>query len=68
MSESEKCCGNCQYSYSKQDTTRHPTIGLVRQHCRNERYNSEKYTEEMYLEDRARGCCRYWTPIDRKDA
>lgn len=67
MSEVKKSCGNCLYSYSKQDTTRHPMIGLLRQHCRNERYTSPEYTEEMYLEDRARGYCRYWTPIDRKE-
>lgn len=42
-------------------------IGLLRQHCRNERYTSPEYTEEMYLEDRARGYCRYWAPNDRKE-
>jgi len=67
LSEVKKSCGNCRYSYSKQDTTQHPTIGLLRQHCRNEQYTSSEYTEEMYLEDRGRGYCRFWAPDIRKD-
>lgn len=67
MHECKKTCGNCQYSYLQKDTTQHPTIGLLRQHCRNQRYTSAEYTEEMYLEDQARGYCRFWTPIKRKE-
>lgn len=67
MGECKKSCGNCRYSYFAQDTTRHPTIGLLRQHCRNEQYTSAAYTEEMYLEDQRQGSCRFWAPNDRKD-
>ena len=67
LSEVEKSCGNCFYSYSKQDTTQHPSIGLLRQRCKNEQYTSPEYTEKMHLEDRARGYCRFWTPIKRKE-
>ena len=67
MSERKSNCGTCFYSYFKQDTTQHPTIGLLRQHCRNEQYLSAAYTEEMYLEDQKLGKCRFWTPTDRKE-
>ena len=89
LSSLKKTCGNCRYSCCKQDTSRHPSIGLLRQHCENEKYsqgqkylsltihfdchfsrrfaatekyNSADYTEEMYLEDRKTGCCRFWAP------
>ena len=62
LSSLKKTCGNCRYSYCKQDTSKHPSIGLLRQHCENEKYNSADYTEEMYLEDRKTGCCRFWAP------
>ena len=62
MSSPKKSCSNCKCSYYKQDTSKHPTIGLLRQHCGNEQCNSEEYTEKMYLEDRKNGCCRFWTP------
>ena len=64
MSEISKSCDNCRYSYSEQDTSRHPTIGLLRQHCRNEHYVSEEYTTEMSMEDRGQDHCRFWAPIE----
>lgn len=62
-----KRCSTCRYAYYKQDRSRHPTIGLLRQHCSNKQYNSPDYTSEMYQEDRKHGCCRFWAPENRKD-
>lgn len=67
MSETKKSCDNCRYSYFKQDASRHPTIGLLRQHCRNEQYNSEEYTTEMAMEDREQDHCRFWAPMDETE-
>ena len=64
MSEIKKSCDNCRYAYSERDTSRHPTIGLLRQHCRNENYQSDDYTPEMRMEDRGDDHCRFWAPIE----
>ena len=48
------------FSCYQKDTSKHPNIGLLRQHCTSEKYNSPEYTEEMYLEDMKAGYCRFW--------
>ena len=69
MNEIKKCCSTCKFSYYAKDTSRHPAIGILRQHCASKNYNSQEYTEEMYLEDFKNGYCRFWTPNEeRKDA
>ncbi len=60
MNEMKKSCCNCHFSCYRKDISRHPAIGVLRQHCTNRDYNSPAYTEEMYLADFRNGCCRYW--------
>lgn len=60
MNEMKKSCCNCIFSRYQKDISRHPVIGVLRQHCTNEGYNSSAYTEEMYLEDSRTGHCRFW--------
>ena len=62
----KKSCDTCRYSYYEKDTSRHPTIGILRQHCSSEEYNSPSYTEEMLIEDMKNGCCRFWAADDEK--
>ena len=33
----------------------------LRQKCRSPEYNSPDYTSGMFMEDRERGLCRFWT-------
>ena len=66
MSETMKTCSTCKYSYRAQDRSRHPSIGLLRQYCRNPRYNSLEYTSEMFEEDRKDNRCRFWAPIENE--
>ena len=66
MEETKKSCGTCKYSYYAQDCSQHPTIGLLRQYCSNEKYIAMSYTEAMCLEDRKRGYCRFWAPEERE--
>ena len=33
----------------------------LRQKCRSPEYNSPDYTSGMFMEDRERGFCRFWT-------
>ena len=68
MSSIQKSCSTCRHAYYEQDRSRHPTIGLLRQHCSNRQYNSPEYTEKMYMEDQKQGCCRFWAPIERKES
>lgn len=60
MNEVKKNCDTCKFSYYKKDTSQHPTIGVLRQHCSSEGYNSPSYTEEMFMEDLKKGYCRFW--------
>lgn len=66
MENQSKTCTNCRYSYYAQDRSRHPNIGLLRQHCKSKEYNSAKYTQKMFEEDRKGNHCRFWAPIDEK--
>ena len=66
MNEMKKSCNTCKYAYYKKDTSRHPTIGILRQHCANEAYNSLAFTEEMYLKDFKNGYCRFWGPVEER--
>lgn len=54
MNGMKKSCDTCMFSCYQKDTSKHPNIGLLRQHCTSEKYNSPEYTEEMYLEDMKR--------------
>ena len=60
MNDVKKNCDTCLFSYYKKDTSQHPTIGVLRQHCSSEGYNSPSYTEEMFMEDLKKGYCRFW--------
>ena len=62
-----RSCSTCKYAYYRKDTSRHPMIGILRQHCASEDYNSLTYTEEMYLADIKKGCCRFWTPDEEEN-
>ena len=66
MNEIKKSCSNCKFAYYKKDTSRHPTIGVLRQHCASKDYNSSAYTEEMYREDFSSGFCRFWSPAEER--
>ena len=68
MNDVKKCCDTCRYSYYKKDTSRHPTIGVLRQHCSGEEYNSTSYTEEMLMADMMRGYCRFWAANEAQTA
>ena len=52
----EKNCDTCAHSYTEREGIR------LRQKCRSPEYNSVAYTHEMFMEDRNRGCCRFWSP------
>ena len=60
-----KSCDTCKFSRYQRDTSRHPVIGMLRQHCTNEDYNAPAYTEDMYLENMKKGCCRFWAPNEK---
>ena len=56
MREDEKNCANCAHSFMDRGRLR------LRQKCRSPEYNSPAYTHDMFVEDRERGLCRFWTP------
>ena len=56
MQENEKSCDTCAHSYMESEGLR------LRQKCRSSEYNSPAYTHDMFMEDRERGLCRFWTP------
>ncbi len=56
MRENEKTCAACAYSYTERTGFR------LRQKCRSPEYNSQGYTGDMFMEDRERGFCRFWSP------
>lgn len=60
MSENEKSCSNCRYSYMGREDFR-PC-----QKCSNLDYNSPSYTHEMFMEDWELGYCRFWAPNTQK--
>lgn len=66
MNEVKKNCDTCLFSYYKKDTSQHPTIGVLRQHCSSEGYNSPSYTEEMFMEDLKKGYCRFWAANEER--
>ena len=60
--KTEKTCGNCEYAYYQRDDLHLIPGQAYLQHCGNENYNADSYTEEMMMEDRGGGHCRFWTP------
>lgn len=60
MSETEKSCNNCLYSYMECEHFH------LRQKCRSQEYNSPNYTHDMLMEDWGRGHCRFWAPNIQK--
>ena len=60
MRENEKNCNTCAHSYMEGENFR------LRQKCRSPEYNSTAYTQEMFMEDRGQGYCRFWTPQTQK--
>ena len=60
MSKCEKHCNTCDYPYQAIEPTE--TGAVVRQRYASPDYNSPNYTHEMFMEDRARNYCRFWTP------
>src|SRR5699024_6053520 len=60
LSETEKRCGSCAFSYYPE--------GTGRARCGNPGYNATTYTYEMLMEDWGQGHCRFWTPKIQKGA
>ena len=56
MREDEKNCATCAHSFMESEGLR------LRQKCRSPEYNSPDYTSGMFMEDRERGFCRFWSP------
>jgi len=52
----------CACSYKARDRKSLLPIREQRQHCSNPNYNSPDYTGDMFMEDRKRNYCRFWTP------
>ena len=59
MSDIEKHCHTCAFSYYPDDTGR--------EYCNNEQYNSPNYTHDMLMEDWDQVYCRFWAPKMRKE-
>lgn len=59
MRETEKSCNTCKHSYMEREDFN------LRQKCRSPEYNSPDYTFDMFMEDRERGYCRFWSPETR---
>lgn len=62
MSETEKHCDTCEYSYYETIGEAFVPGGVKIQHCGSAEYNSPEYTAEMLLKDWGRGYCRFWAP------
>lgn len=56
MNCTDERCNSCAHSYMDREGLR------LRQKCRSSEYNSPDYTSGMFMEDRKRGLCRFWTP------
>lgn len=59
MRETEKSCNTCAHSYMEREDFK------LRQKCRSPEYSSPDYTFDMFMEDRERGHCRFWSPETR---
>lgn len=66
MSEIEKHCNTCAFSFYETNKSAYIPSGVKMQHCSNPVYNSPEYTQEMLLEDWGLGHCRLWTPQTEK--
>jgi len=66
LKETAKSCDNCCFSYWQIETGRSGRGSSIRQHCHSASYNSPEYTQEMILEDWAKGYCRFWEPPSGK--
>ncbi len=63
MSDIQKHCDTCRYSYVGQEKNAYAEHGFILvQRCSNEKYNNSGYTNKMLLEDWGRGHCRFWAP------
>ena len=60
LPENEKNCATCAHSYMGYENFK------LRQKCRSPERCSPAYTQEMFMEDRERGVCRFWTSEIRK--
>lgn len=52
-----KHCNTCSHVYYAIESG-----SVVRQRCASPDYNSPNYTHEMFMEDRDRDHCRFWSP------
>lgn len=59
MRETEKSCDTCKHSYMEDEDFK------LWQKCGSPEYNSPDYTFDMFMEDRERGYCRFWSPETR---
>lgn len=62
----EKHCDTCAHSYIAQAKKPDFPEGKA-QCCSSPAYNSPDYTHEMFMEDTAKGHCRFWTPKQGKE-
>lgn len=63
MSDVQKHCNTCRYSYAGQEKSAYTECGHAPvQRCSNEEYNDSGYTIKKLLEDWGQRHCRFWAP------